>query len=490
MTMNENNRPAASSAPLDLRTTDRERVSGGARTADCKGHGRSGCVADATGARGDAPPERLGNGVRSAAERRHAASVSPSPSDCARPGRLSAVRDSDAPGGRASDKSSSSLPFRKRRFPAEPESRSPAPSDAGHGSPSADLSLLRSSPKGFRGPADENDVPRRAAGAVRTAAHGYPRGPVQTYIPYCQPVVYPVCCLPPVSVPHHISLRQHAQHSAYLLDADVALATFQDDDGDTALHIAVAQGDEAVVCMLINLLLLARRDLNVYNNLRQTPLHLAVITHQAYMVEALLKAGADPSFLDRNGQTALHLCCEYGQQDCLAVVLSYLPSPTCLDFRNFEGLSSLHLAVQGGWKDLAKMLLNAGADINAMDNKSGQSPVMHAVESNNIDMVRFLIENGCDVNSQAYSGNTALHSACGRGQVDTVRVLLKSGADSSLKNYHNDTPIMVAKDKKITDVLRGKVFKQTRSQDQQCLSVSPQRSNLKAHESPSPSHSL
>lgn len=68
----------------------------------------------------------------------------------------------------------------------------------------------------------------------------------------------------------------------------------------------------------------------------------------------------------------------------------------------------------------------------------------------------FLLQSGCDVNSQSYSGNTALHSACGRGQVDTVRLLLKSGADSSLKNYHNDTPVMVAKNKKVSKEMTEK----------------------------------
>lgn len=64
-----------------------------------------------------------------------------------------------------------------------------------------------------------------------------------------------------------------------------------------------------------------------------------------------------------------------------------------------------------------------------------------------------ILQNRCDVNSQSYSGNTALHSACGRGQVETVRLLLKSGADSSLKNYHNDTPVMVAKNKKVSEAM-------------------------------------
>lgn len=69
----------------------------------------------------------------------------------------------------------------------------------------------------------------------------------------------------------------------------------------------------------------------------QTPLHLAVITQQTDMVKALLRSGADPAALDRNGQTAMHLCCEYDQRECLSVVLSFSLSCTCLEIRNFEG---------------------------------------------------------------------------------------------------------------------------------------------------------
>ena len=69
----------------------------------------------------------------------------------------------------------------------------------------------------------------------------------------------------------------------------------------------------------------------------QTPLHLAVITQQVHLVEVLLRAGADPSALDRNGQTALHLCCEYNQAECLSVLLSHHTAPTCLEIHNYEG---------------------------------------------------------------------------------------------------------------------------------------------------------
>ncbi|XP_069559987.1 B-cell lymphoma 3 protein homolog [Brachyistius frenatus] len=469
MTMNGDYQSVAT-APLDLRTTNRERGSGGSRTPDCKARARDARVISGS----PATPACTGTdsfGIRCSAAR--SAPGSEATAACKRPADTSTLK----------------LPFRKRPFPFEPETQrqSPAPSQSGDRfSPAEgqDFSFRENLPGRLERSADDGRVgvapvtPRRVVEAGQSP-DGYP-------ICFLQPFnygQYPVYCLPPLLEPSH-PLAHQTEH----LQAAITLATRQDEDGDTPLHIAVVQGELAIVCKLIQLLLWARKGLDIYNNLRQTPLHLAVITKQANMVETLLGAGADPAALDRNGQTTLHLCCEYDQRDCLSVVLSLSSSSTCLEIRNYEGLSPLHLAVLQGHKDLARMLLDAGADINAMDVKSGQSPLMHAVESNNSDMVHFLIETGCDVNSQSYSGNTALHSACGRGHVDTVRLLLKSGADSSLKNNHNDTPVMVAKNKKIAEVLRGRGSKQIRVQDHY-VSVSPHGSNLTESGSPSPSHS-
>ncbi|XP_031144766.1 B-cell lymphoma 3 protein homolog [Sander lucioperca] len=471
MTMNGDQQSVAA-APLDLRTTNRERGSAGSRTADCKGRAKDARVTGGS----PAPPACTGTDSLEI----HCPTVRSSPGS----------ETGAASRKRPVDKSSFRLPFRKRPIPVEPETQrqSSAPPESGDRfSPVVDTDFTsRESLDGRLGRAtDESRVgtapvtPRRVEEAGQSP-DGYPI----CFFPSFDYGPYPVYRLPPVA-----ELNHHLVHQTETLLTGIALATHQDEDGDTALHIAVVQGELAIVCRLIQLLLWARRSLDIYNNLRQTPLHLAVITQQANMVEALLRDGADPAALDRNGQTALHLCCEYDQRDCLSIVLSRSSSSICLEIRNYEGLSPLHLAVLRGHKDLAKMLLDAGADINAMDIKSGQSPLVHAVESNNADMVHFLIESGCDVNSQSYSGNTALHSACGRGQVDTVRLLLKSGADSSLKNYHNDTPVMVAKNKKIADVLRGRGSNHIRVQDQHCVSLSPHGSNLTENGSPSPNHS-
>ncbi|XP_029959243.1 B-cell lymphoma 3 protein homolog [Salarias fasciatus] len=459
MTMNGDHQSVAT-APLDLSTSARERGSAaGSRTPDCSSRA------------GDA----------------RASSCSPAPPACTGTDSLEIhTPDPKTSGGRkrTADASSLRLPFRKRPIPVEADTQeeSPAAESADRGSPAeAADSRCRES---LCAPVERRAVVSAPAPMQIEEARLSPNGYLVRFVPFSYGH-HRMVCLP--SVPERSHPLIHQPENLY--HSSIVMATRQDEDGDTALHIAVVQGELGIVCKLIHLLLLADRSLDIYNNLRQTPLHLAVITKQPNMVEALLRAGAEPSALDRNGQTALHLCCEYDQRDCLSVVLALSMSSSCLEIRNYEGLSPLHLAVLQGRKDLARLLLDAGADINAMDVKSGQTPLMHAVENNNADLVRFLIENGCDVNSQSYSGNTALHSACGRGQVDTVRLLLKSGADSGLKNYHNDTPVNVAKNKKIADVLRGRGSKQIRVQDQHCRSDSPHGSNFTESGSPSPSNS-
>ncbi|XP_016356192.1 uncharacterized protein LOC107699450 [Sinocyclocheilus anshuiensis] len=197
--------------------------------------------------------------------------------------------------------------------------------------------------------------------------------------------------------------------------------------------------------------------------------------------DRLLADIAEATRQDEDGDMPLHIAVV--KENCQLVswlIEIYRRAHKDLDiFNNLRQkcLTPLHLAVQNGDKKLAKILLKNGSEINAGDNKSGRSPLVHAVENNFTDMVIFLIESGCDVNTQSYSGNTALHSACGRGHIEIVRVLLKDGADSSLKNNHNDTAIMVAKNKKVSDVLRGRGTRSCTVKTSSNGSLSPGSSN-------------
>ncbi|OBS64168.1 hypothetical protein A6R68_07293 [Neotoma lepida] len=227
---------------------------------------------------------------------------------------------------------------------------------------------------------------------------------------YSTPTVGPP--FPLLNLPTHLYSRMcPLEHP---LSADIALATRADEDGDTPLHIAVVQDNMAVALRLVLLFQQGGRELDVHNNLRQTPLHLAVITTLPEMVRLLVTAGASPMALDRHGQTAVHLACEHRSPSCLQALLdNAAPGSVDLEARNYEGESP-----EG-----------TGAHRPARGREH---------------------RHGANVNAQMYSGSSALHSASGRGLLPLVRTLVRSGADSGLKNCHNDTPLMVARSRRVS----------------------------------------
>ncbi|XP_074075424.1 B-cell lymphoma 3 protein [Macrotis lagotis] len=321
------------------------------------------------------------------------------------------------------------LPLRKRRY-REPQESPGAPGIIPVPEPSPQ------SPSAYPG------LPGPATAIYYPGPFIYPASAMGTPFPVLSlpPPTYPVLC--PLENP---------------LTADIAKATRPDEDGDTPLHIAVAQGNLLAVQRLVHLFQQGGRDLDVYNNLRQTPLHLAVITTLPSVVRLLVSRGANPMALDRNGQTAAHLACEHRSPSCLRALLeTSAPGALGLEARNYEGLTPLHVAVNGEDAESVQLLLDRGADIDAVDIKSGRSPLIHAVENNSLSMVQLLLLHGANVNAQMYSGSSALHSASGRGLLPLVRTLVRNGADSSLKNCHNDTPLMVARNRRVIDILRGK----------------------------------
>lgn len=88
----------------------------------------------------------------------------------------------------------------------------------------------------------------------------------------------------------------------------------------------------------------------------QTPLHLAVLTRQADVVDALLRAGADVTLLDRAGDSVLHLAAKAGLDQVLSVLLQHCGTGPLLDQPNGDGKCALHTALcpsnsVPGWGD-------------------------------------------------------------------------------------------------------------------------------------------
>lgn len=120
-----------------------------------------------------------------------------------------------------------------------------------------------------------------------------------------------------------------------------------------------------------------------------------------------------------------------------------------LDVREKYGKrTALMAAAERGSVDVARRLLNAGADVNATD-KYGSTALMAASSAGHTDVVKLLIAAGANVNMKTtgtYGGETALWEASRNGRPEIVRSLLAAGADSSIENRWKKSMIDIAQE--------------------------------------------
>lgn len=83
--------------------------------------------------------------------------------------------------------------------------------------------------------------------------------------------------------------------------------------------------------------------------------------------------------------------------------------------------------------------------LNSLNPDTGKTPLMMAVETGSIDMVKAFIEcKGVDISIRSADGCTALHLACEKGDGLITDALLEAGADPDTVDNTKDTPLMAA----------------------------------------------
>ncbi|KAJ6582313.1 ankyrin repeat-containing domain protein [Mycena capillaripes] len=106
----------------------------------------------------------------------------------------------------------------------------------------------------------------------------------------------------------------------------------------------------------------------------------------------------------------------------------------------------LHVAAEAGNKEIALLLLEAGADPEAMMGKEAYAPLHLAVMNNDIEMAELLLDHGAEIEAtygnkyQGYSEN-ALHYASREGHLEMVKLLVKHGAIVDVWNAEYGTAL-------------------------------------------------
>jgi ankyrin repeat protein len=129
------------------------------------------------------------------------------------------------------------------------------------------------------------------------------------------------------------------------------------------------------------------------------------------LLEPLLNIGADLTFCDPNGYTAMHLAAFSG---CLTSISFLLARGFEANFHT-KCFTPLHFAAFGNCPEAAKMLINNGAKVvnngNGTSNKlSADESLLHcAVRANALDCLKIFIDEGADVNQLRSNGTNAIH---------------------------------------------------------------------------------
>lgn len=163
----------------------------------------------------------------------------------------------------------------------------------------------------------------------------------------------------------------------------------------------------------------------------ESPVADAAMRGDQGSVRSLLQQGADVNAAQGDGMTALHWAAERGDLE-MARMLIYAGAGLEAVTRMAE-YTPLHLASRAGHGGVARALLEAGSDPAAPTASGGATPLHLAAAAGDAEAVSVLVEHGADVNvREERAGQTPLIFAAAQNRVEAIRALIAGGADPAL----------------------------------------------------------
>ena len=152
-------------------------------------------------------------------------------------------------------------------------------------------------------------------------------------------------------------------------------------------------------------------------------------------VRSLLARGLDPNTKDEHGVPGLYVALQEGS---LKVARLLIESPRIKpELRNPADESPLMMASFKGHLDLAKRLIEKGADVN----KPGWTPLHYAATNGQLKLMELLLEEHAFIDAQSPNGTTPLMMAASYGAPEAVKLLIEAGADLRMRNQKGMTAL-------------------------------------------------
>ncbi|MBT7616692.1 MAG: hypothetical protein HN590_05340 [Calditrichaeota bacterium] len=203
------------------------------------------------------------------------------------------------------------------------------------------------------------------------------------------------------------------------------------------------------------------------------PLYWAVNAKHNGIVEYLLEHGADPNQVDNTADPLLYTAVTYQDTAIVETLLSHSCNPNVQNKYGFSpieqalrlenlfiakmlhkagvslrlhtstlhsGFPLLHRVVAQQNLDAVRWLLENGSHPNELDDKI-QSAAFYAVQNNNVDILELLISNGIHLHVANISGETVLHVAARHGSEEAMNYLLKQEVDLNGVSKRGLTPL-------------------------------------------------
>jgi hypothetical protein len=243
----------------------------------------------------------------------------------------------------------------------------------------------------------------------------------------------------------------HAEILSMLLERGAKLDV-RDAHGHTPLFVAVANKHPDAATRLLE----RGANPNLAAGNGSTPLLSAVTCGAFELVELLVEHGADVNARTADGSTALAVAKELGWAPSAALLAGHgatdAPPPPTMGIRQAAGEGNLQAVVSWlhhgayripgapsleqdllfaaceGHLEVARLLLDHGADVNATDPESGCTPLIGAALEGHADVVELLLDRGASIDAVTCRGDTALCWAEARGHREVAALLRSRGA--------------------------------------------------------------